>query len=211
MSTGEGCTPMHRAPPLSPAHLARERPLWYNGSVSEPCRTTVLDALTQFGGALSMSEASAKYGVPTGTIKRWAKERREGRVVPLKVAPPEVSRASGRALVKVALERDRILAEGLGEQLRADYRETFTNLLSIAKARTRAALDGPPLIDGVPDEEWVAPDMREVKAITEALGKLAEHGSAILGMDRDTAAPEARAALDNPATVAAEIARRRRA
>lgn len=177
-------------------------------------RQPVLDSLRQFGGALSMSEAAQKFGVKVGTIKYWAKERNDGKVVALKVAPPlpvEPSRASGRALVKVALERDRILAEGLGEQLRADYRETFSNLLSIAKARTRAALDGPPLIDGVPDEEWAPPDMREVKAITEALGKLAEHGSAILGMDRDTKAPEARDALDNPATVAAEIARRRRA
>ena len=60
--------------------------------MSEPARTTVVDSLTQFGGTLSMSEASRAYGVPVGTIKRWAKERREGKepaeVVRLVTAPP---------------------------------------------------------------------------------------------------------------------------
>ena len=185
--------------------------------MAETDRNTVLDSLTQYGGSLSMSEAERKFGVSKGTIGRWAKERREGKVVPLKVAPPpapESSRArpggTGIGVVKVALERDRILAEGLGEQLRGDYRETFTNLLTLAKSRTRDALNPPRTEDGAVLADWTPPDMREVKAITEAIAKLVEHGSAILAMDKNTQAPTDRDVLTDAAEVSRELRLRRR-
>lgn len=184
--------------------------------MTEAERIKITDSLTQFGGTLTMAQAASAFGVPRGSVCRWAKERNDGKVVPLKVAlppAPEPSRASkaGAATVKVALERDRILAEGLGEQLRGDYRETFTNLLTLAKTRTRIALEGPPVgEDGAVLADWTPPDMREVKAITEAIAKLVEHGSAILAMDKNTQAPTDRDVLTDAAEVSRELRLRRR-
>lgn len=183
--------------------------------MTEAERIKITDSLTQFGGTLTMAQAASAFGVPRGSVCRWAKERNDGKVVPLKVAPalpPEPSRAmkAGAATVKVALERDRILAEGLGEQLRGDYRETFTNLLTLAKSRTRAALNPPRTEDGAVLADWTPPDMREVKAITEAIAKLVEHGSAILAMDKNTQAPTDRDVLTDAAEVSRELRLRRR-
>lgn len=188
---------------------------WYAVWVPNADPNLVLDSLTQFGGSLSMSEAAAKYGVKKGTIGYWAKERREGRMVALKVVPPpppDPSRARGQGPIKVALERDRVLAAGLGDKLRNDYRDVFADLLTLAKQRTKAALDGPPLTeDGVPAADWTPPDMREVKAITDAIKNLAEQGSAILTFDSTTKPTADRDLLADPEAVRAEMARRRRA
>ena len=165
--------------------LAIPRPSWYAGSVSEPQRTTVLDALTQFGGSMSMSEASAKYGVPTGTIKRWAKERREGRVVELKVAPAPVEEGTRARPGRVAM----------AVELTDDVRDRLTRAID---AGTEFLANGP----GTDPKGWAqaANGVRMILMTTPDL---------LTFRDR-VKAPEARDALDNPATVAAEIARRRR-
>lgn len=153
-------------------------------------RNAILDSLEQFGGDLTMSEAATRYGVSKGNIGRWAKERRDGKVVRLTVAPPPSSRADPRPAAGVVKARVRlagIVSEALGEQIRGDLRGSVGNLASIIRSETARALAGPPA--EVDPDEWKGPSMRDVADAARALDALLARAGDILAFDGQTAAP----------------------
>lgn len=164
-------------------------------------RQTVLDSLTQFGGALTMSEAAAKYGVTKGTIGYWAKERRDGKkggeVVKLATAPPLPASRVEPAATKVALVRGRVAAAAIGPELRADFRAVVADSLGYARRLAAMANAGPPpdLTDSE-KQDWRPPDMRQLKALTGSLADLLGAGADILAFDERTSAPAGDAPTD---------------
>ena len=190
-----------------PALLARPRldapaPPCYPGSVTEPKRTTVLDSLTQFGGTKSMSEASELYGVPTGTIKRWAKERREGRVVELKVAPPppapsalELRTREAPGGLKAKMTLTAAVSDALGPRIRDNVRRTVDNLTAYLAAESERALKGKP--DDMPADNWTPVDMQQLRATANALESVLGRGADLLAFDRSTGGEVAAPASDD--------------
>lgn len=182
--------------------------------MSEPARTTVVDSLTQFGGTLSMSEASRAYGVPVGTIKRWAKERREGKepaeVVKLATVPPPLPEPTSRARETMKGREVRALEIGraLGDAARDDLRTTGGNLIRYLRQQTQLAVDGPPA--DVNPLDWRPPDMMQVAAAARSLDALLSRAADVLAFDRTTQAPGDVDQLTDAAAVRAEVLRRKR-
>lgn len=154
----------------------------------------MLDALTQFGGSMSMSEAEAKFGVAKGTIGRWAKERREGRVVALKVAPrlpplpaadPAPAPARGRLVSSVAAS-----AANLTTEVRANLRDAV-------KKGVAYLANGPDI------------DPKGFQAAANGVRLILMATPDILTYEERTNAPSDRDALDDAAAVAAELRARR--
>ena len=90
------------------------------------------------------------------------------------------------------------MAEALGPQLRTDLRDTIGHLTGYLAGATRRAVEG----DVV--------DMHQVAAAARALDALLSRAADVLAFDRTTQAPSDAPALLDPASVAAEVARRRR-
>ncbi len=175
-------------------------PPCYPRFVAETDRNTVLASLTLFGGTLSLAEAAGKFGVPRGTIGRWAKEHREGKVVPLKVAPalPDAT-PRARETAKGREVRAAEMAIALGDQAREDLRATVGGLTTHLRAEVARAASG----------ETV--DMMQVAAAARALDTLLTRAADVLAFDRNTTATADRDLLADPEAVRAEMARRRRA
>lgn len=167
-----------------------------------------------FGGPLSQSEAAIKYGVPTGTIGRWTKERKEGKepaeVVRLATVPPPLPEPTSRARETMKGREVRALEIGraLGDVARDDLRTTGGNLIKYLRQQTQLAVDGPPA--GVDPLEWRPPDMQQVAAAARSLDALLSRAADVLAFDRSTQAPAAADQLQDAAAVRAEMLRRRR-
>lgn len=154
----------------------------------------MLDSLRLFGGTLSQSQAAEKYGIPSGTIGRWTKERKEGRVVDLKVAPklppeppadPTPAPARGRLVSSVAAS-----AANLTTEVRANLRD--------------AVKKGVAYLANGPDT-----DPKGFQAAANGVRLILMATPDILTYEERTNAPSDRDALDDAAAVAAELRARR--
>lgn len=157
--------------------------------MAERDRKTILDSLRLFGGTLSQSQAAAKYGVPSGTIGRWTKERKEGRVVELKVAPPPEPQPRARDLAPGGLKAKMTLTEAvsgaLGPQIRGDVRTTVGGLTTWLATQASLAASGQKV------------NMKEVADAARALESVLSRGADLLAFDRSTGGEVAAPAADD--------------
>ena len=136
-------------------------------------RNAILDSLEQFGGDLTMSEAATRYGVSKGNIGRWAKERRDGKVVRLATVPPPPVHAKavghGRRLV---VEQ---VAEALGPRIRGNLRESIDAMTATLCEKAKRAAAG--------DEDV---SMSELHSLARAIEATLNRGADLLAFDKLT-------------------------
>jgi len=168
--------------------------------VSERDRKTILDSLRLFGGTLSQSQAATKYGVPSGTIGRWTKERKEGRVVELKVAPPPAPEPSphAREAIRGREVRAAEMARAMGDEARSDLRDAVAGLTRFLGSAAKRASQGEDV------------DMVQLAAGARALDALLTRAADVLAFDTRTQAPTDRDILTDADAVSREVRLRRR-
>ncbi len=163
-------------------------------------RQPVLASLRQFGGTLSMSEAAEKFGVKVGTIKYWAKERNDGKVVELKVAAPPATEPSphAREAIRGREVRAAEMARAMGDEARSDLRDAVSGLTRFLGQAAKRASDGEDV------------DMVQLAAGARALDALLTRAADVLAFDTRTQAPTDRDVLTDAAEVSRELRLRRR-
>jgi len=180
--------------------------------VTEAERIKITDSLIQFGGTLTMAQAATKFGVPRGSVCRWAKERNDGKVVPIRVVetPPAAPDSSPRARDTA---RGRELRAGemvtaIGEDACEDIREIVPSLTRVIRDRVRELRNGPPADTDL--DTYQPPDPVHLAALTRSLDTLLTRAVDVLAFRRAHApladTPPDLATPDGEAAVAAQLA-----
>jgi len=180
--------------------------------VRETDRDAVLGSLTLFGGALSLNQAAAKYGVPRGTISRWVIERRNGtepaKVVRLATVPPEPRAEKALASIKGRGLLTEAASDALGPAIRGRLRSSIESLTQHIDTQLRQAAAGCPADTDPAD--YRPPDMMQLASAGRLLDMLLSRGADLLAFDRSSQEPTTAAVVESAHEVAAEMARRRR-
>ena len=149
-----------------------------------PRETDPAVVLASHDSGLSLSECAKKHGVPRGTIGRWLKERRDGKVQPIRplaiVPAPPLPTPPIRARERVAVA----VGEALGPEIKNDLRESVRHLTRHIARQAKAAAEGQP--DDWEGDEWRPPSMIELAAAARALDALLSKAGDLLAFDRTT-------------------------
>lgn len=140
-----------------------------------PRETDPAVVLASHDSGLSLSECAKKHGVPRGTIGRWLKERRDGKVVALRPAPIAIAPPAPPSPTPRAREaKTEAIARAVGPELRAALRGSVADLTSHIADESRRAREGRNV------------DMHQLASASRALVALLDKAGDLLAFDKNT-------------------------